>query len=165
MAFPVAEPDQDRQLMTVAPHPAAHRRSLSPPAARRNMNATPARGRQSSCDRRPTPRSRASSPSKTANAAASDEDTSALPAANASLASRPRSSNPHRRARQTLPLPPRGFLLGRLSSAGPGPSPTLAKGRRPKPFAIAVGPGSLGYPPECWCRGPSDVGRRRRSAR
>ena len=31
----------------------------------------------------------------------------------------------------------RGFLLGRLSSAGPGPSPTVAKGRRPKPFTEA----------------------------
>ena len=37
--------------MTVAPHPAAHRRSPPPPAARRNTSATPARGRQSSCDR------------------------------------------------------------------------------------------------------------------
>ena len=45
----------------------------------------------------------------------------APPAAATSLASHPRSSNPHRRARQTVPLPPRGFLLGRLSSAGPGP--------------------------------------------
>ena len=37
--------------MTVAPHPAAHRRSPSPPAASRNMSATPVRGPQSSCDR------------------------------------------------------------------------------------------------------------------
>ena len=51
MAVAVAKPDQDRQLMTVAPHPAAHRRSSPPPAARRNTSATPARGRQSSCDR------------------------------------------------------------------------------------------------------------------
>ena len=51
LALVVAEPDQDRQLMTVAPRPAAHRRSPPPPAARRNTSATPARGRKSSCDR------------------------------------------------------------------------------------------------------------------
>ena len=52
LAFPVAEPDQDRQLMIVAPHPAAHPRSPSSPAARRNKSATPARTRQSSFGRR-----------------------------------------------------------------------------------------------------------------
>jgi len=51
LALVVAEPDQDRQFMTVAPRSASHRRSPSPPAARRNTSATPARGRQSSCDR------------------------------------------------------------------------------------------------------------------
>ena len=51
-AFPVAEPDQDRQLMTVAPLPASQRRSPPPPAARRNRKATPSRGRQSSSERR-----------------------------------------------------------------------------------------------------------------
>jgi hypothetical protein len=35
------------------------------------------------------------------------------------------------------PLPHRGFLLGRLSSPGPGPSPIVAKGRGPKPFTEA----------------------------
>jgi len=48
LAFPVAEPDQDRQLMTVASHPASQRRPLSPPAARRNMNVMPARPPQPS---------------------------------------------------------------------------------------------------------------------
>ena len=65
LALAVAEPDQDRHLMTVAAHPASHRRSPSPPAARRNTSATPARGRQVLLRPRPTPRSRASSPSKT----------------------------------------------------------------------------------------------------
>ena len=50
-AIAIPEPDQDRQLMTVAPHPAVHRRSPPPPAARRNTSATPARGRQPSCAR------------------------------------------------------------------------------------------------------------------
>ena len=64
----------------------------------------------------------------------------APPAADAPLDSRPRSSNPHRRVRRTAPKPPRGFLLGRLSGPGPGRSPTVAKGRRPKPFTKAVVP-------------------------
>ena len=37
--------------MTVATHPASHRRSPPPPAARRNTSAMPERGRQSSFDR------------------------------------------------------------------------------------------------------------------
>jgi hypothetical protein len=39
--------------------------------------------------------------------------------------------------------PRRLSLLGRLSGAGPGPSPTVAKGPRPKPFtgaALKIGP-------------------------
>ncbi len=65
--------------------------------------------------------------------------------ADTSLASRPRSSNPHRRARQTVPQPPRGFLLGRLSSAGPGARPTVAKAgaRNPSPFCGVQGRGLL----------------------
>src|ERR1700757_2385617 len=51
LAFPVPDPDQDRQLMTLAPRSASHRRSPSPPAARRNTSATPARDRQFSYDR------------------------------------------------------------------------------------------------------------------
>ena len=43
LAFPLAGSHQDRQLMTVATRPASLRRSLSPPAARRNTNPTPAR--------------------------------------------------------------------------------------------------------------------------
>src|SRR5271165_1126405 len=50
-ALAVADPDQDRLLMTRAKNPSSHRRSPSPPAARRNTSATPARGRQSSCNR------------------------------------------------------------------------------------------------------------------
>jgi hypothetical protein len=49
-ALAAAEPDQDRHLMTVAPHPASHHRSLSPQAARRNTNAMPTRRPQSSFD-------------------------------------------------------------------------------------------------------------------
>ena len=122
LAFAVAEPDQDRQLMTVAPHPAAHRRSPPPPAARRNTSATPARGRKSLLRPRPTPRSRASSPSKKLAVFVPDDNTG-----------RRRSPPPHQRslrdpkipigpAQPTAPLPPRGFLLTRLSAAGPAPS-------------------------------------------
>ena len=43
------------------------------------------------------------------------------------------------RAQKNSAIPPRGFLLGRLSSAGPGPRTTVPqKGRRPKPFTEAV---------------------------
>ena len=52
LAVPVAEPDQDRQLMTAAGKLAAHRRSPSPPAASRNVSAMSVRGSQSPCDRR-----------------------------------------------------------------------------------------------------------------
>jgi hypothetical protein len=46
-----------------------------------------------------------------------------------------RSSNPHRlRPAKTVPLPARGFLLGRLSNAGPTPRHRIAKGRRSTPF-------------------------------
>src|SRR5271165_1658701 len=38
---------------------------------------------------------------------------------------------------QTAPLPPRGFLLTRLSDAGPRRAPSVCKGRHPKPFSQA----------------------------
>src|SRR5208337_3900220 len=42
---------------------------------------------------------------------------------------------------------PRGDFRSRLSSAGPGPTPTVKKGRRPKPFTKA------GLPARLWPRG------------
>jgi hypothetical protein len=47
----IAEPDQDRHIMTRATPSASHRRSVSPPAARRNTSVMSARGRQPSFDR------------------------------------------------------------------------------------------------------------------
>src|SRR5208337_2604825 len=76
-----------------------------------------------------TPRSRPSSPSKTAAVGASAE--------NAERGPLPTPRSPAVRDPQIpivalakRPRPSRGFLLGRLSSAGPGARPTVAKGRR-----------------------------------
>src|SRR5208337_2694436 len=83
-----------------------------------------------------TPRSRPSSPSKTAAVGASAE--------NAERGPLPTPRSPAVRDPQIpivalakRPRPSRAFLLGRLSSAGPSASPTVAKGRRPKPFTEA----------------------------
>jgi hypothetical protein len=134
-AIAIPEPDQDRQLMTVAPHAAAHRRPPSPPAARRIMSAMFSRRRRFSLDRgrrlapahrrhrkRPTPLF----PPKTLSLDGRRR-----------LARRPSATHKSpRRARQTVPLPPRGFLPGRLSGAGPGACPTVAKAgaRNPSPY-------------------------------
>ena len=50
-AIAISSWHEDRHLMTVAMHPASHRRSPPPPAARRNKSAMSAGGRQSSFDR------------------------------------------------------------------------------------------------------------------
>jgi hypothetical protein len=78
-----------------------------------------------------TPRSRASSPSKTAAIAATDKNTERHRP--------PKPRSPPVRDPQIpivalakRPLPPRGFLLGRLSCAGPGARPTVAKGPAPE---------------------------------
>ena len=108
----------------------------SPPAARRNTSATPARGRQSiSLRPSPTPRSRASSQSKTAcRCPAPAENTERRPIPpTPRLASRPRSSNPHWRARQTvLPTSPAVSSLGGFRSAGPGVTPNQSQGPAPE---------------------------------
>src|SRR5208283_5100341 len=131
----IPEPDQDRLLMTHATHPASHRRSPPPPAARRNTSAMSAGGRQSSFDRC----ERLAPASKTAAVGASAE--------NAERGPLPTPRSPAVRDPQIpivalakRPRPSRGFLLGRLSSAGPGRGPTVAKGRRPKPFTSAEVP-------------------------
>ena len=131
-AIATSEPDQDRQLMTVATHPPSQRRSSPSPAARRNKSAISAQGRQSSSRPMPTLGSRASSPSETAAVAASDENTehSRPPTPRSPAVRDPQI--PIARSKNS-PQPPRGFLLGRLSSAGPDARPTVAKGRRPKP--------------------------------
>ena len=80
--------------------------------------------------------SRASSPSETAAVAASDENTenTRLPTPRSPAVRDPQIPIV---ALAKRPRPSRGFLLGRLSSAGPSASPTVAKGRRPKPFTRA----------------------------
>ena len=120
VAFP--KPDQDRHVMTDAARPAVQRRFPSPPAARRSRNAMSSRSphRPSSRrahPRRPHPRRKSSS--------------SRLPTRTPAALSLP---PPHRRsvrdpqipigrAQPNSAFPPRGFLLTRLSNAGPAPSP------------------------------------------
>jgi hypothetical protein len=58
------------------------------------------------------------------------------PTTAASHASRPPAANPHS-SHPNSALPPRGFLLGRLSIAGPATRMTPARGRRSKPFTEA----------------------------
>ena len=123
--------------MTVAMHPPAHRRS-PPPPARAPEHERDARARSQVLLRpRPTPRSGASSPSKTPTIGASAENSErgSLPTPRSSAVRDPQI--PIGAPAKRSPQPPRGFLLGRLSSAGPGRGPTVAKGRRPKPFTNA----------------------------
>ncbi len=120
--------------MTVAP-PAPYRRSPPPPAARRNTSAMPARDRRPSFDRcerlasadrrhqKPPP-----SPLPTKTPGADGCRRRARPPSATLKSPWPHSPNG--------PLPPRGFLLGRLSGAGPDARPTVAKAgaRNPSPF-------------------------------
>ena len=149
--------------MTVATHPASQRRSPPPPAARRNKSAMSARA--SPVFPRPmrTLGSRASSPSETAAVAASDENTEhrRLPTPPSPAVRDPQIPIV---ALEKRPQPPRGFLLGRLSSAGPGAAPpsqrpapeTLHRSRRPDRWIERVKfqrlhrPGSRPY-----CRQPT----------
>ena len=121
--------------MTVAPHPAAHRRSPSPPAARRNMSATSVRVRQSSRGRAGASPPRPSSRSKTADPAASPENNERRqpPPPRSPTVRDPQI--PIGALAKRSPQPPRGFLLGRLSNAGPRPSTTVRRAgvRNPSP--------------------------------
>ena len=133
-AIATSEPDQDRHLMTVATHLASQRRSPQPPAARRNKSETSARGRQSSLDRRERlapahRRHRKRPPSPLFRREHGD-----YPAAYAPLASGPRSSNPHSRARKTAPTSPRFPPWEAFERRPQRLWHRPQKGRRPKPF-------------------------------
>jgi hypothetical protein len=119
LAFPAAGPDQDRQLMTVAPHAPAHRRSPSPPP-HAPEHERDARAR-SPVLLRPTrtSRSRASSPSKTAAAAASAE-----------TADRRRPPTPRSEAVRDPQIPI--GALDKRSPTSPRFPPWEAFGRRPR---------------------------------
>ena len=134
-AIAIAEPDQDRHLMTVVTHSASQRRSLSPPAARRSTTAL--------TSPRPTVRSRRRADAKPAHAHNRTRSSSAVPADKTARHWPPRQPPrslrdpqiPIGRAPPHSALPPRGFLLGRLSNAGPATTHDRpARGRRPKPF-------------------------------
>ena len=120
--------------MTDATHPASQRRSLSPPAARRNKSAMSARGRESSLDRCESAGARASSPSETAAVAASDENTenTRLPTPRSPAVRDPQIPIV---ALEKQPQPPRGSSLGGFS-AGPSACSTVRKragARNPSP--------------------------------
>ena len=102
--------------MTVAAHPASQRRFVSLPAARRTRTAMSSQPRQSLSGAAPTPAARICTSNKLVMSFRSTQ--SSTPAATPAL--RPRPANPHR-SRPPRALPPRGFLLGRLSDAGPAP--------------------------------------------
>ena len=121
--------------MTVATHPASHRRSPPPPAARRNTERdVRATSPDPPSTDAPTPRSRASSPSKTPAVAASAENTERrrLPTPRSPAVRDPQI--PIGRARQTAPFLPAVSSLGGFRAPAPAHAPPSAKGRRPKPF-------------------------------
>ena len=106
-AFAVAEPDQDRHLMTVAARPASQRRFPSPPAARRSRNATSSRPPHRLSSRRAHPRCSHPRPPKSPSSRSRQQHRP--PSATApTSAIRPRSSNPHRpRSVKQRPSSPR----------------------------------------------------------
>ena len=74
---------------------------------------------------------------KSARRLYSRRDLSPPPAPEVQRALRPRRQNPHRSRPPNQPQPPRGFLLGRLSNAGPTSRITVwerAGVRKPSPF-------------------------------
>ena len=126
-AIAIAEPDQDRHLMTVAALPASQRRiafaSSRAPEQERDVLTTSA---QSSPDRRAHAR-------RPRILAIKNARRRPLPPTNTARLRPPppraRSVRdpqiPIGRARPNSALPPRGFLLARLSNAGPAPSPRV----------------------------------------
>ena len=132
-----AKPDQDRHLMIdIAVLSAAQRRSPSPPAARRSRKTTPSQGRQSFSRRRALRPPLAQSSLKKRSSSTFPPRTIAAPTPRSPTQRSVRDAKiPIARARPTSPQPPRGFLLGRLSNAGPTTRTTVSsRGRRPKPF-------------------------------
>ena len=128
-AFTIAEPDQHRYLMiAVATLPALQRRPPSTPAARRSRKATSSQGRPAFSTRRAHARRSQDPPKKSSSSSFPPRTIRATdPRTLTSAPSRPQ--NPHRpHPTKRAPLPARGFLLGRLSNAGPGPRTTLTQG-------------------------------------
>jgi hypothetical protein len=73
---------------------------------------------------------------------------SAPPLTAATRVNRPRPQNPIARARPNSALPPRGFLLGRLSNAGPKSRPTLSEGAGVRNPRMRAAKSSA----KCWSR-------------
>jgi hypothetical protein len=133
-ALVIADPDQDRHLMTIAALPAAQRRSSSSPTTRRSTNPMSSRPPQTLSSRRAHTRRSHPRPRKSASCSL----LTITPAAfhlRRHMAIPPRPQNPH----SSRPAKPPLFLSAVwLSDAGPAPSRcSPAKGRRPKPFSEA----------------------------
>ena len=162
-AFANAEPDQDRHLMIAAAAlPASLCRS---PSLRRRAEPSGAVSPDRAPSSAPPRRQRPLVPRSTSRVAlAPTARTRAPPAALAPCATLQPPSNPHRpRPAETAPLPARGFVLGRLSNAGPASKPRRrSKGRRPKPFTIVAGPRCSGREPAVRSRLPVLLGGRER---
>ena len=133
---PRATPRQSGSGSTPHDHRRASR--LEPPIAfappaRRSRRPTSSRGRQSSPDRRA--RARAAHPrDRTRSSSSFPPPDSAPPASAATHASRPQYEISIGRARPNgRPFLP-GFLLGRLSNAGPGPRTTVPQGPASEPL-------------------------------
>jgi len=118
-------------MIIVAALPASQRRLSSPPAARWNIRALSSTARQRA---RPT-----------LAASSAKELVVFIPAANYPRRQPPKRRQrfvhdpkiPIGRARPNSALPPRGFLLGRLSNAGPTSCTTIPEGagvRNPSPL-------------------------------
>ena len=125
--------------MTVAPHPASHRRSLSPssraPEHKSDALATSRRSSSTAANAKPAHRRR---PKRLAFVAAA-VTTARRRAARRRMRSVRDLQIPIGAPHQTAPFLPAVSSLGGFRTPAPGGSPNRrARGRRPKPFSIAV---------------------------
>jgi hypothetical protein len=134
-ALAIADPDQDRHLMTIVALPAAQRRSSSSPTTRRSTNPMSSRPPQTLSSRRAHTRRSHPRPRKSAPC-------SLLTITSAAFHPRHHMGDPSATPK-SRPAKPRLFLPAVSSLRGfrtPAPRPvpaSPAKRRRPKPFSQA----------------------------
>ena len=141
-AFFSADPDQDRHLMiAIAVLPASQRRSASLPAARRSRRALSSQ-RPQTLSKRPAHPRPLYAPDRTSSSSSLPPIRLGASGPRSQTCVHPRLSNPHRSSPPNRAPPPRGFLLTRLSNAGPPSSPARlqrAGVRNPSPFCDVPG--------------------------